>query len=126
MTAPDPTTDPVAFFQEMIQELSASGSTPLTAATDTVPAPKLTLRAAIGAILWITNAGVDMKGTDGPSERPFPPGKPDTILGHILSLRAEQLQTQSLLSALISALSQAKIIGQVDQVGILNAVRSQF
>jgi hypothetical protein len=126
MTAPGNTTDPVAFFQEMIQELSASGSTPLTAKTDTVPAPNLTLRGAIGAILWITNAGVDMKGTAGPSERPFPPGTPDTILGHILSLRAEQLQTQSLVSALITALVQAKIIAPVDQVGILNAVRTQF
>lgn len=120
------TTDPVAFFQELIQELSASGSTPLTASTDTVTAPNLTLRGAIGAILWKTNAAVDMKGTSGPSERPFAPGTPDDLLGHVLSMRAEQLQTQSLVSALISALAQAKIIGQIDQVGILSSVRSQF
>lgn len=118
--------DPVALFEQLLQELGASGGTPLTASTDTVPAPNLTLRDAIQAILWITNAGVDMKGTAGPSQRPFAPGTPDTILGHILSLRAEQLQTQSLLSALISALAEAKVIAQVDQVGILQSVRSQF
>lgn len=113
--------DPVALFALLAQELSASGSTPLTAATDTVPAPHLSARGALQAILWITNAAVDMKGTSGPSERPFPPGTPDTILGHILSLRAEQLQTQALLSALITAVAP-----KVDQVGILNAVRNQF
>lgn len=119
-------TDPVALYQQLLEELSASGSTPLTAATTSVSAPNLTLREAIQAILWITNAGVDMKGTSGPSERPFAPGTPDTILGHILSLRAEQLQTQSLLSALITALVQSKAIPQIDQVGILASIRSQF
>lgn len=90
----------------LIQELSASGDTPLTASTDTVPAPNLTLRAAINAILWITNAAVDMKGTDDATPRPFPPTQADTILGHILSLRAEVLQTQAIVADLASALGR--------------------
>lgn len=121
-----PTSDPVAFFAQLAQFFAAAGSPPLTAATDSVPAPNLDLRGAVQAILWITNAGVDMKGTAGPSQRPFAPGTPDTILGHLLSMRAEQLQTQSLVSALISALVDAKLIAPVDQVGILQSVRSQF
>jgi hypothetical protein len=115
------TTDPVALFQTLLGELSASGSTPLTASTDTVKQPNLDARSAWQAILWKTNAAVDLRGTDGPSTRPFAPGTPDDLLGHVLSLRAEQLQTQALLSALITALAP-----QVDQKGIMASVKEQF
>lgn len=97
----NPTVDQVLTY--LIQELSASGDTPLTAATNTVSAPDLTLRGAIQAILWITNAAVDMKGTDDATGRPFPPSAPDTILGHILSMRAEGLITQALIADLAAA-----------------------
>lgn len=101
---PDLTADQVLSY--LITQLSASGDTPLTAATNTVPAPNLTLRGAINAILWITNAAVDMKGTDDATGRPFLPTEPDTILGHILSLRAEVLQTQAILADLASSLGR--------------------
>lgn len=91
----------------LIQELSASGDTALTASTDTVPAPNLTLRSAVQAILWITNAAVDMKGTDSATNgRPFPPTTADTILGHILNMRAEGLITQAIVADLASALGR--------------------
>lgn len=119
--------DPVALFETLLNELSASGSTPLTASTDTVPAPHLSLRAAIQAILWVSNAAVDMKGTNDPAgPRPWDPIVPDNSLGHMLSLRGELLQTQALLSALITALVQAKVIPPLDQAGIMASVRSQF
>lgn len=105
MTTPTPMT-PEQALTILIQELSASGNTPLTASTKTVPAPELTLRQAVNAILWITNAAVDMKGTDDATGRPFPPNTPDTILGHILSLRAEVLQTQAILADLASSLGR--------------------
>lgn len=119
-------TDPVALFQAMMESFSALGTPALTASTDTVKQPNLDLRAAINAILWKTNAAVDMRGTSGPSERPFKPATPDDLLGHVLSLRAEQLQTQSLLSALITALVAAKVIPSLDQVGILASVQEQL
>lgn len=96
------------------------------ASTDTVRQPDLTERGAIQAILWKTNAAVDMRGTDGPSRRPFNPGVSDDLLGHMLSSRAEQLQTQALLSALITALVSAKVIPPIDQVGILASIKEQF
>lgn len=97
MTAPTPE----QAFATLMQELSASASTPLTASTDTVPAPNLTLREAVNAILWVTNAAVDMAGTgsaNGP--RPWSPTIPDTILGHVLSLRLEGLITQAIVTEL--------------------------
>lgn len=105
VTTPNPMS-PEQALTTLIQELSASGQTPLTAATKTVPAPNLTLRQAVQAILWITNAAVDMKGTDDAAGRPFPPSASDTILGHILSLRAEVLQTQAIVADLAAALGR--------------------
>jgi hypothetical protein len=119
-------TDPVALFETLTNELSASGDAPLTASTDTVKQPNLTARQAWQAILWKTNAAVDMRGTAGPSERPFKPSVPDDLLGQVLSMRAEVLQTQALLSALITALVQAKVIPQLDQVGILASIQEQL
>jgi hypothetical protein len=113
--------DPVALFALIAQELAASGDTPLTASTDTVPAPHLTLRGAVQAILWVTNAAVDLRGTDGPSARPFPLSQADTVLGHLLSMRAEQLQTQALLSALLTAVAP-----QVDQKSLMASVKEQI
>jgi hypothetical protein len=51
---------------------------------------------------------------------------PDDLLGQVLSMRAEVLQTQALLSALITALVQAKVIPQLDQVGILASIQEQL
>jgi hypothetical protein len=100
----NPTVDQTLAY--LIAELSASGDIPLTASTNTVPAPNLTLRGAINAILWITNAAVDLQGTGDATGRPFPVSTPDTILGHILSLRAEGLITQAILTDLAASLGR--------------------
>ena len=123
MSAP---TDPVTLFETLVSELSESGSFPINASTATVPQPNLTPRQAIAATLWKTNASVDLKGTGDASARPIDPSDPDDLLGQVLSLRAENLQVMALLSGLITALVQAKVIPSLDQVGIMNSVRSQF
>jgi hypothetical protein len=102
MTAP-PQMTPQQAFQILTQELSASGSFPINAATNTVPAPNLTLREAIAAIHWRLNASVDLKGTGGSTERPFDPSKSDDILGHILDIHVIALQVLALLSDLAAA-----------------------
>lgn len=118
--------DPVALFEQLLNTLAADAGQPLTASTDTVPAPHLDARGAWQAILWKTNAAVDLRGTDGPSTRPFAPGQTDDLLGHVLSMRAENLQMMALVSALITAFSQAKVIPVIDQVGILASIKEQF
>jgi hypothetical protein len=111
---------PEQLAAQLLAELSASGDVPLTASTETVSAPNLTLRGAINAILWITNAAVDLKGTDSTSgARPWPVTVPDTILGHILDMRIEQLQTQ----AVVAALGEA---AGIDVASILAQVKSEI
>lgn len=115
----NPTVDQVLTY--LIQELSASGDTPLTAATNTVPAPNLTLRGAVQAILWITNAAVDLQGTGDATGRPFPPTIPDTILGHILSMRAEGLITQAIVTDLAASLGRNVTTLRANAIASLSA-----
>jgi hypothetical protein len=111
---------PEQLAAQLLAELSASGDVPLTASTDTVEQPNLTLRGAIQAILWVTNAAVDMKGTSSTyGARPWPVTVPDTILGHILDMRIENLQNQALLAALGEAAG-------IDVAGILAQVKSEI
>jgi hypothetical protein len=117
MTSP---TTPQELFAQLLTELSASGDVPLTAATDTVPAAHLTAREAWQNILWVTNACVDMKGTNSPyGPRPFPPSVADTILGHVLSARVESMQTLALVTALCEA-------AKIDTKSILDAVAASI
>jgi hypothetical protein len=119
MTTPTPIT-PEQLFAQLMTELSASADVPLTAATDTVPAPNLTAREAWQNILWVTNAAVDMKGTGSPyGARPFPPSVPDTILGHLLSARVESMQALALVTALCEA-------AKIDTKSILDAVAASI
>lgn len=100
MTAPTTVADLLAL---LIQELSASGSIPLPAEDPTQP--NLTLRGAIEAILWKETFELDLTG------RPRAPELKDDAYGHLLSMRAEGLITQALVTAIAEA---AKInTGQV-------------
>lgn len=74
----------------MTRELAASASIPLLDNDGT----KFTLRGAIARILWKVNFLLPLTG------RPVDPRQPDDLLGHVLSLRTEQLRTQALVAAL--------------------------
>lgn len=79
----------------LVTELSASGSDTLPAEDPTQP--NLTLRQAIKAILWKTTFELDLTG------RPRDPSLSDDLYGHILSMRAEGLITQALVTSLCEA-----------------------
>jgi hypothetical protein len=100
MTAPQLT--PQQLFDQLLSELSASGSVPINANTDENPnTPNLTLRQAIASLYWQQLAAVQMEGTDSQyGSRPFPMWVTDNQLGHILSMRAEVLECRALLRAL--------------------------
>ncbi len=116
MTSPTPE----QVFGLLLSELSASGDIPLTASTNTVPAPNLTLREAIQAVLWVTNAAVDLLGTGNTyGDRPWPLNVPDTILGHVLSLRVETVQTLALATALCEA-------AKIDITSVLASVQTSI
>lgn len=80
----------------LTQELSASASTPLLDNDD--PTKTFTLRGAIGRILWKVNQILPL------SDRPKDPRTKDDLYGHVLSLRAEHLITQAILTDLASRL----------------------
>lgn len=109
MTAPQLT--PAELFNLLLSELSASGSVPLQAEDPTQP--NLTLREAIGAILWKNTFLL------GLLDRPRDPTKTDDLLGHVLSLRAETLQNQALLAALCER-------ANIDVKSILTQVTGSF
>lgn len=75
-------------------ELAASASTPLLDNDGST----FTLRGAIGRILWKVNFLLGLKG------RPVAPNRPDDLYGHVLSLRAEHLVTQAILTDLAARL----------------------
>jgi len=90
----DPIT-PAQLLAQVANELSASAAQPL-------PDPNgnpLTLRGAVAAVL--TKVTLPLRLND----RPRTPTQNDDLYGHILSLRAEQLQTQALVEALCKAAS---------------------
>jgi hypothetical protein len=93
MTTPSQMT-PQQAFATLTQELSASGSQPLLDNDGT----KFTLRTAIARILWKVNFLLPLKS------RPLPPTQPDDLYGHVLSLRAEHLITQAILTDLAARL----------------------
>jgi hypothetical protein len=80
----------------LTQELSASASTPLLDNDD--PAKSFTLRGAIGRILWKVNQTLPLTG------RPVAPTVKDDLYGQVLSLRAEQLITQAIITDLAARL----------------------
>jgi hypothetical protein len=95
MTAPSQTT-PQQAFQTLTTELSASGSQPLLDNDGT----KFTLRGAFGRILWKVNFLLPL------ANRPLPPTKLDDLYGHVLSLRAENLINQVIITDLAAALGR--------------------
>lgn len=99
MTAP---LTPQQLFDQLLSELSASGSVPINANTVEAPStPNQTLRGAIASLYWQQLAAVQMEGTgSGYGPRPFPAWVPDNQLGQILNMRAEVLECRALLRAL--------------------------
>lgn len=85
---------PQQLFDQLVAELSASGSTPLVNGDDGKPA---TLREAIGALLWKQTTLLDL------TDRPRTPTATDDQYGHVLSTHAIVLQTQALAAALCVA-----------------------
>lgn len=83
-------TSPQQTFETLVQELSASGSTPLLDPSGN----RLTLRQAVGWVFTKCSAVLSLSG------RPRTPSQADDLYGHILSLRAEQLITQAILAEL--------------------------
>lgn len=104
---PDSSMTPEQLFQLLITELSASGSVPLPA--NEPGKPNLTLREAIAAILWKNTFLLRL------TDRPRNPKITDDLYGHVLNLRAENLQNQALLAALCErfGIDVAKILSQV-------------
>jgi len=102
MTAPQ---DLPAALQTLLQEVSASASTPITDNDGTT----MTLREAIIRILWKENFLLPL------ANRPLPPTQTDDQYGHGLSARAEGLITQAVLVDLAARLG-------TDVAGIRTAV----
>lgn len=94
MTAPTQQMTPQQAFQTLTNELAASASDPLLDNDGT----KFTLRQAIKRILWKVNYLLPL------ANRPKSPTQTDDLYGHVLSLRAEQLITQTVLFNLASKL----------------------
>jgi hypothetical protein len=88
MTTPDAALTPQQAFQTLVQELSASGSQPLQDNDGSL----FTLRGAIARILWKVNFLLPL------INRPLPPTQTDDLYGHVLSMRAEGLITQALVT----------------------------
>lgn len=85
---------PQQAFQTLTQELSASGSQPMLDNDGSA----FTLRGAIARILWKVNFLLPLKA------RPLDPTQTDDLYGHVLSLRAEHLITQAILTNLAARL----------------------
>jgi hypothetical protein len=83
----------------LVQELSASGNTPINPSTTDLAQPDFTLRQAVSRILWKEAAAVNLKGG-----RPEDPSVADDQLGHVLSLRAEVLILSSIVTDLAARL----------------------
>lgn len=92
------TQTPQQAFETLMQELSASGSIPINASTEGHAQPNKTLRGAIAAIFWKTNALLPL------SKRPVDPKVWDDLYGHVLSLRTEHLITQAIVTDLAARL----------------------
>jgi hypothetical protein len=88
-------------YAVLLQELSASGDQPLNASTPHFTQPDLTLRQAIGLILWKQAASLTLADYGG---RPRDPKTSDDMYGHLLSLRAELLITQAIVTDLAARL----------------------
>lgn len=100
---------PQQTFQTLVQELSASGDTPLLSPTGV----KLTLRQAIG---WVLTKTTEVLGL---TDRPVPPELADDLYGHILSMRAEGLITQAIVAQIATKLG-------IDVPTIQNAAIASF
>jgi hypothetical protein len=94
MTSPAVPQTPQELYALYMSELSASGSTPLLDNDGTA----FTLRGAIGRILWKVNYLL------GLLNRPLAPTQSDDLYGHVLSMRAEHLITQAILTDLAARL----------------------
>lgn len=86
---------PAQLLAQVAAELSASAAEPLSGPDGN----RLTLRGALAAVL--TKVTLPLRLND----RPRPATKDDDLYGHVLSMRAEQLQTQALVEALCKASS---------------------
>jgi hypothetical protein len=86
---------PQQAFQILTQELAASASDPLL---DNDGTTKFTLRQAVKRILWKINFLLPL------ANRPLPPTQTDDLYGHVLSLRAEHLITQAIITDLAARL----------------------
>ena len=106
-----PTMTPQLLFDQLVRELSASGSTPLV---DTETGQKLTLRDAVGALLWKQTFCLTLSG------RPVAPTTADDQYGHTLSAHAIALQNQALLAAV------AEKLGGIDVPSILASAVASF
>jgi len=109
MTTP---TSPQQAMGILAQELGASASTPLLDNDGT----KFTLRGAIGRILWKVNFLLTL------SQRPLPPTQKDDLYGHVLSLRAEHLITQAILTDLAARLGTDVTTIRTQVTGSLNVL----
>ena len=89
MSAPNQMT-PQQTLGVVAQELSASAATPLLDNDGS----KFTLRGALARILWKVNFLLPLYN------RPVSPNQTDDLYGHVLSLRAEHLITQNILTNL--------------------------
>lgn len=112
MTTPDSGTTPQQAFQILTTELSGSGSQPLLDAKGN----KLTLRGAIGAILNKVVSSVFTLAS-----RPLPPTQADDLYGHIMSLRAEGLITQAIVTDLAAALGRDVATLRANVIAELNS-----
>lgn len=98
-------------FQKLMTELSASASDPLLDNDD--PAKPFTLRGAIKRILWKVNQCLPL------TNRPVNPKQKDDLFGHVLSLRAEHLVTQAILTELAGKLGVNVVQIRKDVLGSL-------
>lgn len=92
----DPQTTPEQALATVAAELSASASEALLDPTGT----PLTLRGAIKSVLTKVTLPLSLQ------DRPHTPAQTDDLYGHVLSLRAEQLITQALVTDLAAALGR--------------------
>jgi hypothetical protein len=106
VTVPGEQMTPQELYELLLRELSASGSTKIT----TPEGENITLRAAIEQIFWKERG---LHGLEG--GRPRSPKTKDDQLGHVLSMRAENLFNQALLLALAdkAGIDSAKLYRQI-------------
>ena len=104
----DDMTTPQQLYDQLLRELSASGSVKIT----TPEGEDLTLREAIEAIFWKERGPHGLEGG-----RPRHPQQTDDQLGHVLNARAEGLFTQAMVYELAkrAGVDVRKIYAQVQE-----------